>query len=351
MSDCQPFQAPFLSPDQVVLRNRLSSAHLPLVIETDSARFTLNLSLTTELPSSTLKLHLQVGNVNVTVFTPEHSMQRWLRQSLNVNALPGLPPELVMALLEKSLAPLYPVIIEHLGGELSAEQIQPGTCDKPLFFLSVLLTRTTSGQEPAPLLVFMKGSDAVARRWIAKLPAQPHQTLELLPIRITLVTGSTTLYWSDFTHLQPGDIVLFDNKPLEPGTVTLRANGKAIARGTVTDDQCIVSTCTGVAMETREDPLNEPLTENPPVTAETTEAQLDLNSLPIQLDFELGSVLLPLEVVKTLSPGYVFQLDSLIEQPVSITVNGQKIAEGELVRIDRHTGVRIVRFGGQDTAQ
>ena len=42
-----------------------------------------------------------------------------------------------------------------------------------------------------------------------------------------------------------------------------------------------------------------------------------------------------------MQPGYVFDLDRPIEQPVQIRANGKLIAQCELVQIDNRLGARI----------
>ncbi len=51
-----------------------------------------------------------------------------------------------------------------------------------------------------------------------------------------------------------------------------------------------------------------------------------------------------------LERGYVIELDKLASEPVDIYVNNKKIAEGEVVVIDKHFGIRIVNLT-DDAAQ
>jgi len=45
-----------------------------------------------------------------------------------------------------------------------------------------------------------------------------------------------------------------------------------------------------------------------------------------------------------LERGYVIELDKLASEPVDIFVNNKKIAEGEVVVIDKHFGIRITNL-------
>ena len=61
----------------------------------------------------------------------------------------------------------------------------------------------------------------------------------------------------------------------------------------------------------------------------------------MDVSVELGRIELPLGRVLQLAKGSVLELDKLAGEPVDIMVNGQRIAQGEVVVIDEHFGVRI----------
>jgi flagellar motor switch protein FliN/FliY len=42
-----------------------------------------------------------------------------------------------------------------------------------------------------------------------------------------------------------------------------------------------------------------------------------------------------------LGRGSVIEFDKLVSEPVDILINGKKVAEGEVVVIDKHFGIRI----------
>lgn len=66
-----------------------------------------------------------------------------------------------------------------------------------------------------------------------------------------------------------------------------------------------------------------------------------LRDVEMEVSVELGRIELPLGRVLQLAKGSVIELDKLAGEPVDIMVNGQKIAQGEVVVIDEHFGVRI----------
>ena len=68
---------------------------------------------------------------------------------------------------------------------------------------------------------------------------------------------------------------------------------------------------------------------------------LDL-SLPVAIEF--GRTNMTVQDVLQLGRGSVIQLDRLAGEPIDIYVSDRKLAEGEVVVIGEHFGVRITRL-------
>lgn len=66
-----------------------------------------------------------------------------------------------------------------------------------------------------------------------------------------------------------------------------------------------------------------------------------LKDVEMDVSVELGRIELPLGKVLQLAKGSVIELEKLAGEPVDILVNGHCIAQGEVVVIDEHFGVRI----------
>ncbi len=75
------------------------------------------------------------------------------------------------------------------------------------------------------------------------------------------------------------------------------------------------------------------------------ESAIDLQSLPLQVTVELARVKMTLEKLSALSPGNFLELPISPEAPVSLTINGQKVGQGELVYLGDTLGVRILELG------
>ncbi|MDH7605724.1 MAG: flagellar motor switch protein FliN [Melioribacter sp.] len=66
-----------------------------------------------------------------------------------------------------------------------------------------------------------------------------------------------------------------------------------------------------------------------------------LKDLQMNVYIELGRTQMQIKDILELERGYVIELEKLASEPVDIFVNNKKIAEGEVVVIDKHFGIRI----------
>ena len=69
-----------------------------------------------------------------------------------------------------------------------------------------------------------------------------------------------------------------------------------------------------------------------------------LKDIEVEVSVELGRITMPIGKVLQLVKGSVVELENLAGEPIDIMVNGLKIAQGEVVVIDEHFGVRITKM-------
>ena len=69
-----------------------------------------------------------------------------------------------------------------------------------------------------------------------------------------------------------------------------------------------------------------------------------LKDLQLNVYIELGRTQMQIKEILELERGYVIEVDKLASEPVDIYVNNKKIAEGEVVVIDKHFGIRITNL-------
>ncbi len=91
--------------------------------------------------------------------------------------------------------------------------------------------------------------------------------------------------------------------------------------------------------ESAADEVFQPLAGDNPATAK---ADIDLIlDVPVQLTVELGRTRLTIKDLLQLGQGSVVELDGLAGEPMDIFVNGYLIAQGEVVVVDDHYGIRL----------
>jgi flagellar motor switch protein FliN/FliY len=90
-----------------------------------------------------------------------------------------------------------------------------------------------------------------------------------------------------------------------------------------------------------EPPVDELVTGIRAAGAATIEALLDV-SIPVVI--EIGRTHMTVQEVLHMSVGSVVQLDRMVGEPVDVYVSDRKLAQGEVVVIGEHFGVRITRL-------
>lgn len=91
-----------------------------------------------------------------------------------------------------------------------------------------------------------------------------------------------------------------------------------------------------------ESPISE--VEFPDIDAQETGQKLELDmfkDIPVNLSVELGRSQISLKEVYELSEGSIIELERLVGEPLDLVINGQVIAQGEVVAIDNNYGLRV----------
>ena len=72
------------------------------------------------------------------------------------------------------------------------------------------------------------------------------------------------------------------------------------------------------------------------------ENKLDiLLDLSLTVSVELGKTTMMIKDILELGRGSIIEFDKLVSEPVDILINGKKMAEGEVVVIEKHFAIRI----------
>jgi flagellar motor switch protein FliN/FliY len=68
------------------------------------------------------------------------------------------------------------------------------------------------------------------------------------------------------------------------------------------------------------------------------------SNIPVEVTVELGRTKISLKDLYELSEGSIIELERLAGEPLDLVVNGQTVAQGEVVAIDENYGLRITHI-------
>ena len=115
---------------------------------------------------------------------------------------------------------------------------------------------------------------------------------------------------------------------------------QAEAEKAVKTEGTSVSTASPVEKDARE-PAFENLVETDSKSG-GKENKLDLLlDLDMSVSVELGKTTMMIKDIMELGRGSIIEFDKLVSEPVNVLINGRKMAEGEVVVVDKHFGIRI----------
>jgi len=155
-----------------------------------------------------------------------------------------------------------------------------------------------------------------------------------VPLTASVQAGYQTLRLDQLESLTHGDIVLL-KKPLESlllvlptgqqADIRVEGNNYVAATGWYQDDKREVAVNT---INTPADGDGDPM----------------LDQLTVQLVCEVGRVSMTMSELKSLQPGTMLPMDRRVQQAVDLMINGLKIGQGELIRLDDTLGVKVTRL-------
>jgi flagellar motor switch protein FliN/FliY len=67
-----------------------------------------------------------------------------------------------------------------------------------------------------------------------------------------------------------------------------------------------------------------------------------LMDIPLQVSIEVGRLKLTVQDFLRLSPGSVLEIKKIAGEPFEVAINGRLVARGEVVMVEKSSGVRIV---------
>ena len=262
--------------------------------------------------------------------------------------LPDLPPPLQQVLREGVVASLVPAIPGNILGPVEIKSSGPygrfaPALTGPLHWLALTIT----GICPEPVAVLAGGQVSQIAALFQPAPASlrnwPALKLGLMvPAWFSL--GEMTLGLAQLQALQPGDFLVLAADTLSHCWLRTRACLYSI------QINAAALTCTGVSRRLQPHSQSPALRETHKMDdahGSGAPAPIDPSSLPLQVDFDIGQIEVPLAEIETWQAGTVIKLaPPALADGVEVTLrcNNQIIATGDLVRIDDRLAVRVTRL-------
>lgn len=329
MADIRPARFSQASRAHVRLYNSVLSRRPTLRLEGSGATISLGICSLAEPSGPPVTLTAPSGRAWLTL-DPD-LLKQWLQPWIGSEALADLPPVLRNAAYLAALAPLCAALGATTGLAFSPAE-SPVPLPAALARLGLWLGDPGVGR-PSAVLHVDEAIGAVLTTALERLPGagSAPERWSGLPVELILGLGQSRLTAEEFRGLASGDIVLLPssmpvNAALE---LMLRRADQPLAVAHLQRGQLLIDRLVAAAMS---EPVHTP---------DAPSAPLDPDSLPIRIDFDLGSLTLPLRELRAIQPGYSFELDRPEAQAVRIVVGSRVIGHGELIQIDDRLGVRV----------
>jgi type III secretion protein Q len=329
-----------LSQAQLPSLNAVATRRLPFVAELAGKLLTITpTGLEQTLPKPEPCYHFGLGH---DLERPILSLPRSLAERLvgSIQDGLGLPDEPLRSLLiELALADLLDALDTQIA---IPSRVEPA--DAPLGDFDRLMLAIRWGDWQGPVYLHLPCSGAGAPvAAIANLLSHLREApaaMDELPLPLGFEIGACRLSVAQLSSLRPGDVVLLQTYYPASGEI-LVAIARAAARATLAGRGATLCGRFGnrpaFAME-----MNTTQADGAKASSADTNATLD--QIEVTLTFELGRRMIDLRTLRSMAPGYIFDLGRDPEGPVDILANGKTIGTGEIVRIGETIGVRAIRL-------
>ncbi|MCY4177899.1 MAG: type III secretion system cytoplasmic ring protein SctQ [Endozoicomonadaceae bacterium] len=350
----KPLTLVSLSADQLHANNLLCGRYAQFSSQLHGQPVTITLApIATDMPPVDFTLTVRIEGVDTPI-----QLSRSLFSAITLGKTPvaGVIDQLPEPLLMGSMQVIFERLLKDLKALLQkdVQLIKVNFSAQPVTPAWSVIFELNGNQYPGIL-----GMNSQNKSWIESLPGSDLSAFAQLPLLLTIEAGRTFLSSVQVHRLQKQDVILFDHAwhqdrqhlfiktasehgflgKLHNGEITLIKPMEAPMSDDLDDFD---------DDDEFDDDLNEPAQDVAAAGAQQASQpvadQPDLKSVPVQLTFDLGKQEIPLGHMSQLVPGFTFQLNRAIANPVVINANGKPLAEGELVDVNGQLGTRITKI-------
>ena len=328
-----PLELPAVSPSELQLSRLLCSrhTHYPFTLNDQQCHLVLGSNKHNLEPEYTVSL--TINDQSVHWFINHALLDQLLTSPLDHNAIRKLPDDLSQAALQHAFDPILSLASQVTGLTIEFADIEhspSGSEPKELCLnLNIAGTKHKSLLSATPFVLEI----------LSQLPAHLQEQVPDISIWANLFLGRSILSVQEVNELAMGDVV-FLQQHVTGQQLAVRINKHTAFVGEANG--------TAITLRQRMDLMEEQEELEQQPTEQVTETEkpgISLSELSVELLFEIGNQQFTAREIQEMKPGYVFELDRPVEQPVSVRANGKLIAQCELVQIDNRLGARITKLG------
>ncbi len=176
------------------------------------------------------------------------------------------------------------------------------------------------------------GFFSVAVRGLEKFPSTS-EFIDELPLRLVFLAGRTRLSCGQLRGIDKHDVIFLDECFI---------SDENVIRIHILDSYSCKAKISGSYVEIIDELKKEFMNDIVDIRQDDEYEALD--DLEFRIEFDLGERSITLSELKSIVPGYVFDLGRDLRKSVTIRANGKIIGTGELVDIDGFTGVSVLSF-------
>lgn len=331
----RPARWPEVSRDELSHRNVLCRRRQPWTVTWLEREWRFRLLPPTRVPPAVRYLHLEWGGAQVVLGLDESVIQAITDVALPGRSLLSWPQDVAMAAIEFS-AELMSLAVESASRKSLHCVDWRGSRPADAGIERYAWRADSDGH-------CLEGDiwlDAVGCRYLAaqlrerSTGGEPDTgtAWDALPIPMALVLGWVDLAAGTLPQIEARDVLVLDECLLSRGGQELMVH-----LGNHLGLRCEID---GPALRVLEG-VKEIMSD---ATVSMAAGGGVLDDIPVRLTFDVGEREISLGDLKSLLPGYVFNLGRDPKSVVSIRANGRLIGEGELVDIEGRIGVSVLRF-------
>lgn len=317
----------YVRPEFIRLTNRIAGQHRPLRFEWNGQPAVFTFSAQRLAPRGAWSMDIVLGGHDLRVELSRLPDLAWVSPTLAGIDLQSLPPELGMGLISTCLGDIFEALSKS-GIDVRISAIAPrGLADTQKEVIEWCVDR---GTDTGWMRGRITGNDAALEHLanhMQRAPLSAPVDDAKLPMPVQLVAGSLTLPLAELRAIGLHDVLLADlNAFATLKTCQLRCGQRLLGTGTLNTTTFTLQNLTSAEATTMGAPA------------------ASLDTLDIELTFVAGQHTLTLGELRTLAPGFVFELNTLADEPLTICANGKPIGTGELIEVGGRRGVRVNAF-------